>query len=166
MKQNYLHGWTLVESLVVMAIVSVLASIALPRWQTFIGKTRIQSAADLLTHSVTHARSEAIRRGNVVVIQRYDTCVHRNWSCGWFTFEDANGNNRHDKDEFVIKTFDPPEGVLVTTNASGLRQRMRLTPGGASQGVSAASFFVQLPSGEQCTRLLVSAGLRWRTETC
>lgn len=166
MYTRHQSGWTLLESLIVLAVMSILVTLALPYWKDTIGRFRIQSAVNQLTSGIAHSRSESIRRASSVVIQRRDDCVHRDWSCGWFSFEDDNGNLLFDKEESVIRTFEPTTGVLVSTNATGLRQRMRLTPRGTSHGVSAGSFFFRQDQGAQCTRLIFSAGLRWRTEVC
>lgn len=159
-------GLSLVELFCVMAIVAVLAAVAMPLWQHSIGQTRMRMAIHDFTATVSQARSEAIRRSAVVVVQRRDDCVHKDWSCGWFSFQDSNNNHQLDKDETVIRVSEPPPGVLVSTTASALKQSLKLTTRGSSQGVSAGSFFFQPSATDLCTRLVLSAGLRWRTESC
>ena len=166
MRTGYRGGWTLPEVLCVIAIVSALAAIAQPHWRDAIGRLRTQSAVNEFTGGLAQARSEAIRRASTVFIQRHDNCAQRDWSCGWFSYEDANGNLQFDEGtDPVIRAFDPPSSVLVSTNAAALRQRLRLTSSGSSHGVQAGSFFFRHGEGS-CMRLVLSAGLRWRTEAC
>ncbi len=159
-------GWTLLEGLWVLAILSVLAGVALPAGHETIGRWRVQTAISDFTHALLTARREAVRRGRTVLLQRRDDCVQRDWSCGWMVFEDGNRNFLLDKEDSVIMFFDPPPGVQVSTNAPGLRLRLRLAANGTSHGVQAGSFFFRYGAQTPCTRLLLSAGLRWRTEGC
>ena len=79
------RGFTLVEMMVVVALMTILLAIAPPSFSGLIEKYRVEGMASALTASVSHARSEAARRGKTVTIQARAGCSGRDWSCGWDT---------------------------------------------------------------------------------
>jgi type IV fimbrial biogenesis protein FimT len=72
-------GFTLVEVMVVVAILGVLAAIAGPSFRSFIGTMNSKSAAFDLVGDLTAARSEAIKRNQVTTV----VPVGGNWANGW-----------------------------------------------------------------------------------
>jgi type IV fimbrial biogenesis protein FimT len=159
-------GFGLLELLTVTSILAVLASIALVSWMDAVHRIRVDTAITRFTTSLWHARSEAIRRGAWLVVERLDDCPTRNWSCGWLTYEDLNNNALLDKEDKVIQTTAALPGVHIRVNANSLRHRIRLAPNGTSHAVSAGSFFFEHIDSATCARLLFSSGLRWRREGC
>ncbi len=166
MTRSRIGGFGLLELLTVTTIVAVLASIAVVSWVDTVRRIRVDSAITRFTTSLWHARSEAIRRGAWLVVERLDDCPTRNWSCGWLTYEDLNNNALLDKEDKVIQTTEAWPEVQIRVNANGLRQRIRLAPNGTSHAVSAGSFFFEHIDSKACSRLLFSSGLRWRREGC
>lgn len=59
-------GFTLVELLIGIAILGILASIALPSFQTMIESTKIRTAAESVQNGLQKARAEAIARNSNV----------------------------------------------------------------------------------------------------
>jgi type IV fimbrial biogenesis protein FimT len=62
------RGFTLVEMLVVVAIVVVLLAVAGPSFLDFIVRQRVQAAASELVTDIQWARTEAVSRGEAVVL--------------------------------------------------------------------------------------------------
>lgn len=73
-------GVTMVEVVIVVAIMGVLAAMAVPSFLEFTRNQRIRAAASDLHISLMRARSEAIKRNANVSIRPTSTS---NWGLGW-----------------------------------------------------------------------------------
>lgn len=62
------RGFSLVELMTVVVIMAILAAIAAPSFSDLIATQRIRTAASALYESLLLARSEAIKRNNVVTL--------------------------------------------------------------------------------------------------
>jgi type IV fimbrial biogenesis protein FimT len=80
-------GFTLIEVVVVVALLAIVATIAAPSFRSFIGTMNSKSAAFDLISDLTVARSEAIKRNANVTV----TPTGGDWAKGWQVL-DANGN--------------------------------------------------------------------------
>ena len=91
-----LHGFTLLELLIVMAMVAILASIAAPSFDSSISRNNVQSMRDSLFNAMQYARSEAVKRKipvGVCASANQTTCAgDANWHTGWIVFADQNAN--------------------------------------------------------------------------
>ncbi|MBD2771457.1 pilus assembly FimT family protein [Iningainema tapete] len=64
MSKNTFHdysssGFTLLESLVVIVFISILSAIALPSWQTFVDRERLNTAQDQIYRAMQQTQSQA-----------------------------------------------------------------------------------------------------------
>ena len=113
------RGFTAIELMVVVAIVAVLAALAGPSFTPMIERWRVRSAAEDLTSTFYLARSEAIKRGGGIVIQRSSSqgdCTTSEtdlWNCGWVVFLDKNNNGVKDSGEDELQVFAPTKRVKV-----------------------------------------------------
>lgn len=95
-----LRGFTLIELLVVVTITAVLLGLSAPSLRTIYQNWQIQKSVSAMESTLLYGRSEAVRRGGKVILQRQvdteqscpATNAQANWNCGWLLFFDANGD--------------------------------------------------------------------------
>lgn len=150
------RGFTAIELMVVVAIVAILAALAAPSFNPLIERWRVRQAAEALQATLYFARSEAIKRGGQVVIQKLPNGTNGcttapstdDWGCGWTVCEDTNGNNVCNASEPVLQRYDAPSKLDIN-NPGGPRIQLNrwglgafvgfaLTPHGKSSGDPAA----------------------------
>jgi len=89
-------GFTLVELMVVIAVMSVLLTVGIPSFTFMIKTNSVNTERDNLFNSLVYARTEAITRGETISICKSSdliTCdTSTSWTNGWIIFEDTNGN--------------------------------------------------------------------------
>ncbi|MFN5512120.1 MAG: Tfp pilus assembly protein FimT/FimU, partial [Burkholderiales bacterium] len=73
------RGFTLTEMLIVMAVLAVVVSMALPSMSEMIREQRIRAASFDLVSDLMLARSEAVKRSGVVSL----AAQGQNWQDGW-----------------------------------------------------------------------------------
>lgn len=127
-------------------MLSILLALALPGFQGLIERWRVQQAVDSLRSTMFYARSEAIRRGGDVFVQKLpaDTpgCApaqeRADWDCGWLVFvhTDAQREQRQ-----VLQRFMPSSRLTVTRSTASdtiAVDRWGVIGGGDSVGFSIA----------------------------
>lgn len=115
---RFAKGFTAIELMVTVAILAVLAAIALPSFKPLIERWQVRQASEELQSTLYFARSEAIKRGGGIVIQRNtsaDGCTASDtdlWDCGWIVFADQNHNGTLDAGE-ELQVSTPPARVKI-----------------------------------------------------
>ena len=99
---NKSRGFTLVELMIVIAIVAILTTLAAPSFKQLIQSNTMSGAVNTFLGDMRFARSEAMRRGGGVVMCRSDNPEAPNavcgtgstvgWESGWIIFQDNNNN--------------------------------------------------------------------------
>jgi type IV fimbrial biogenesis protein FimT len=107
------EGFTLVELMVVIALMAILLALALPSFRSLTEKFRVDGMVSALTASMSHARSEAARRGTTVTLQQRTDCPSQDWNCGWDTVVGR------DDDIETLRRQDPDTQVSVAKNTAG-----------------------------------------------
>ncbi len=103
-------GITFFELMVVVAIMSILASMAIPGFLSWLLKYRMRSAADEVLSTLQHAKLRAIRENDIVSVA-FDTA-----NDSYLSFLDngagANaGNGIQDAGEVTVKNGQMPAGI-------------------------------------------------------
>jgi len=120
MNSEHNQGFTAIELLVVVALIAVFLALALPSFESTIGRYRASMAASELTNILQFARAQAITTGQNVTVGRSNAtlltgtgCAYadddNDWSCGISVYVDADSNGLQDADEAAIKTIPPTD---------------------------------------------------------
>ncbi|MBV5292598.1 MAG: GspH/FimT family protein [Curvibacter lanceolatus] len=126
------QGLTLVELLVTLALMGLLAALAAPGFSVLAQRYKADLAASQMVAALNLARTEALRRGGGVAVQRLEdaACARpdsaQDWSCGWLVFADRDGDGlfnpptrsgRATSDQ-LIQVFRVSDGTLVMRSLS------------------------------------------------
>ncbi|MBP9942094.1 MAG: GspH/FimT family pseudopilin [Comamonas sp.] len=102
-----IHGFTLTEALVVLAILSILLSLAAPALRNLHRTWQVRQTVSAMESTLMLGRSTAIRHGGNVVLYKasntnqgcQNASLKQEWGCGWFLFHDLNGSGTWTKTE-------------------------------------------------------------------
>jgi type IV fimbrial biogenesis protein FimT len=166
------RGFTLIEMMVVVSILSVLGALAIPRFGDIVERQRVRQAASDLTAAIYLARSEALRRGGQVTLRKVSSpechaVELKEWSCGWLVFADADNDGLHDAEETRIEAWPARRGVKVELGigGKGAGAHLKADRWGQFNGLGAFSFRLRPHSREGADAsllLCMSAGGRLR----
>jgi type IV fimbrial biogenesis protein FimT len=139
-------GFTLLETLLVLALVAVLTGIAAPAMISWRLQQRMQVQGQALFDSLVLARAEALRqqqRVTVCAVTDNDRCAPAGpWTSGWMVFVDANANAQRESEERVLQRHEAlSEGLALEGNSLvsryvsyGLEGRSQTTSGAFQAG--------------------------------
>lgn len=129
------HGFTLTELLVIMAIIAIFASFAIPSFRGLTASTSVSNAVNAFVSDTRYARGEAMRRGkNVTICRSADAALIPpkcsgagepavgSWMEGWVVFVDENGNgafNAASDTVLRVQQALPGIGSFLAVNTGG-----------------------------------------------
>ena len=117
-------GFTLIELMIVLVIVGVLLTIALPSFSNLRLSTKLKSYATELVTSAYLARSEAIKRNTTVKLCVANSdgtaCGTGDWAQGWIVIADPNEVIKYQQALTTGYTFTGTGGDELTFFPSGV----------------------------------------------
>lgn len=131
--------------MVAVGILAILAALASVSFQPLIEKWRVQQAVDNMKSTIYYARSEAIKRGGGLGVQKttkstdcQQAGTNQEWGCGWFVFVDSDGNGKWKNGEEILQTIAPPINVDVIHQSGGTN--IKVDRYGMMSGLNAKGF--------------------------
>ena len=122
------RGFSLVELMIVIAVVAIFAMIAVPNMQELIAASRVRGASSDFYASLVAARSEAIKRRTTATVEPQATY----WSTGWKV---KVGSNTFQTVDALPNTI----SVLPSTAASAITYGLN---GRVTAGAQTVVFYV------------------------
>ena len=140
------RGFTLLEALLVLALLAVLLSLAAPSLQGLRQKHQMQSQAEQLQSSLLLARSDALRRKQRVTLCVRVPAAHAEpecatagtWAQGWLVFVDGNDSGRREAAETVLQLHEALPGFLTLQGNATVDRYISYGPQGRSQSTTGA----------------------------
>lgn len=126
-------GFTLIELMVTLAVGAILLAVAVPSFRTFVQNAQVNNTADSFLAAMQRARSEAITRGDAVLLCRTadptsNTCgtsSAEDWSPGWLMYAVRNFSGEVNFDasnanhQLISRGSPTPGGVTITSDSHG-----------------------------------------------
>lgn len=119
-------GLTAVELMVVISLLAIIASVAVPSFSGLLQRWRVRQSLEAMHSAIHLARSEAIKRSGQVALQRIPTSGHcqarartNDWSCGWQVCVHGLGQQQCTPDALVLQRYEVPPGLQVQRSSLG-----------------------------------------------
>ncbi|MEP5568059.1 MAG: GspH/FimT family pseudopilin [Halioglobus sp.] len=135
-------GFTLVELLIVLSIISVLVTVVAPGMQRFIDSVYVRQYVSELMTDIVFTRSEAIKRNRRIRMCPSPMAMSGKAECagvfadGWVVFVDSDGDRVLGGDEDVLRISSGLDRKYSLTNRAGTRDAKEIItywPDGSSR---------------------------------
>lgn len=104
-------GFTLIDLLTTLAILSILLAAGLPSFSAQIQKNRVQTATQSLYEALELTRTQAVFSNNRATITK-----QIEWKDGWEIFVDKNNDGLRGDDEKIVQQHEKLNGIRITAN--------------------------------------------------
>jgi type IV fimbrial biogenesis protein FimT len=151
-------GFSVVELMIIVAIVAIVATIAVPSFNDLIVQNRLSSQTNELIAGVGLARTAAIETnsgGGFCPANASQSGCGGSWQNGWLVWADANGNGNADPDEVLsVGTVNEKDLLagLPEIRFDGRGRRESPAPGAGNATLRLSA--VVCPSGKGFVRTL------------
>ena len=120
MKKN--SGFTLLELIVTLTIVSLVMAIGVPSLRDFIKNDRLSTQINTLVGHLALARSEAVKRHQPVVVcasSNQASCQSNDWKDGWIVFADVDASADVSAGDEILRVQQSLDGDSTLNSTAG-----------------------------------------------
>lgn len=159
---SFQRGVTLLEMMIVLAIIAIVMTVVAPNVQSILIKNRIAGDLNELSAIIQYARNTAIDEQATTTIcpsSDFSTCSNT-WAQAKIVFIDANGNNQRDNEETLLVSTTKSAGVL---NVSGPSSPIRFQDTGVTSTPASILFCHQSNAAKYARAITVSLQGRVKT---
>jgi len=133
------RGFSLLELMVVLALASVLATLAIPSYQALLQRWALRTEAQALVDDLRHARAQALSRGqSVSICPSVDgrmCAAHADWGHGWLIFLDLDANRVIAATELVLRQHRVTSTIRsISSNSNASLAGLTFAPNGQARG--------------------------------
>lgn len=117
-------GFTLVELMVTLAVLSIVMAVAVPSMADFTANNQLATAKSAFASAVALARTEAAKRGRVVIVQAAAGGGAGNeYAGGWGLYVDDDGNGAVNAGDTQLRLFEAPPAAVKVSGVATLSFR-------------------------------------------
>lgn len=155
-------GISLIEQVMVIAVIAVLACVAVPSMRKLVHGHRLQSTQFTYIATLRYARSMAIEENSRILFCPSADGRHckdaADWTQGWLIARDRNHDGQPDGSP--LRTGRVPQRLTVLGTAG--RKHVRFLPDGTALGSNLSLLFCTADDSRQALRVVVSNAGRVR----
>lgn len=135
---NKIRGFTLVELLLVIILMGIALTLAIPTFQKFFISNQMLAQVNQMVTAINFARSEAIKNHLTVTLcasSDNHTCSEQ-WRDGWIVFLDKNNTGRvDDPGDTVLRSYNAiPAGDRLIWHSSLTKPYLQMSSSGSTRG--------------------------------
>ncbi|WP_431067754.1 GspH/FimT family pseudopilin [Methylotuvimicrobium sp.] len=130
-------GFTLIELMMTIAIGAIILTLGIPSFMETIRSNRLTTIANEFVTSLNLARSEAIKRGQPIVVRK----TGANWENGWHVFVDidrstiAKTNTFDSGTDIELRVYQALPANYILRGNNNFTNFIRFDPSGTSNNI-------------------------------
>lgn len=133
-------GFTLPELMITVAVAAILLGLAVPSFRETAISNRLTVATNEFMAAVNFARSEAIKRGENVILCKTSTGTSCNeggnkWEIGWMAFVDKVKDNKWTSGDEILRVWPALPAKYTIRPNNNFDNYLRYDPYGAADNI-------------------------------